>query len=98
MGFQLPKALQMPESKDSLRYLRLYYQERPETPLGTSYTDARFDDWGSADTRGVDVNRFASDDLVAVTFLSVGSMRYSDGPFADLEEATPSLSCREPRR
>jgi Family of unknown function (DUF6308) len=71
MGFQLPKALQGPADGDALRYLRCYYQERPGTPLGTSYTGARFDSWDSTGTRGADVNRFTSDDLVAVTFLSV---------------------------
>jgi hypothetical protein len=71
MGFQLPKALQTADNKEALSYLKCYYQERPGTPLGALYTGARFDTWDSTGTRSADVNRFTSDDLVAVSFLSV---------------------------
>lgn len=71
MVFQLPKALQTADNGDALRYLKCYYQERAGTPLGTIYTGARFDSWDSTGTRSADLNRFASDDLVAVTFLSI---------------------------
>jgi hypothetical protein len=71
MAFQLPRSLQTPDNQDALRYLRSYYEVRPVTPLGMRNTGARFDSWDSTGTRDADANRFTSDDLVAVTFLSV---------------------------
>ena len=103
MGFQLPKALQMADDGDGLRYLKAYYQQHPGTPLGTRYTGARFDVWDSTGTRHTDANRFTSDDLVAVTFLSVvvppkaawellsGRPRY----FGEMLEEIPDLDLAE---
>jgi hypothetical protein len=71
MVFQLPKAPQTADNGDALRYPKCYYKERAGTPLGTIYTGARFDSWDSTGTRSADLNRFTSDDLVAVTFRSV---------------------------
>jgi hypothetical protein len=71
MSFRLPEALQTRDDRNALRYLTKYYQKHPEAPVGTDYTGARFDDWDSTGTRAADANRFTSDDLVAITFLSV---------------------------
>src|ERR1022692_4134953 len=71
MSFRLPHALQTPDDADALQFLRVYYQQRPGTPLGTLYTGARFDGWDSLGSRAADLDRFTVDDLVAVTFLSV---------------------------
>jgi len=70
-SFRLPEALQSPDNQLALSYLRRYYKERPDTPLGADFTGARFDIWDSSHTRAADANRFTADDLVAVSFLSV---------------------------
>jgi Family of unknown function (DUF6308) len=69
--FRLPEALQKPGNDDALTYLRAYYEKRPGTPLGYVYSGARFDDWDSTGTRSSYTDRFTSDDLLAITFLSV---------------------------
>jgi Family of unknown function (DUF6308) len=71
MAFRLPQALQTPEDRRPLEYLRKYYNERPGIPLGADYTGARFDVWDSTKSREADADRFTADDLVAVSFLSV---------------------------
>lgn len=72
MNFRLPRALADPQDDGlALEYLRKYYQERLETPLGALYTGARFDGWDSLGTRASDADKFTADDLAAVTFLGV---------------------------
>jgi hypothetical protein len=71
MSFRLPKTLQSADDHLALDYLRRYFKERPGTPLGADFSGARFDIWDSSNSRAADADRFTSDDLVAVTFLSV---------------------------
>ena len=46
-SFRLPEALQSPDDQLALSYLRRYYKERLDTPLGADFTGARFDIWDS---------------------------------------------------
>jgi hypothetical protein len=54
-----------------VQLLQRYYRQAPGSPLGVAYTGARFDHWDSCGNRETSVNKFTSDDLVAVTFLGV---------------------------
>ena len=69
MTFRLPAALQSDDDRDAIKALKRYYGPM----LGQSgfYTGSLFDAWDSTGTRADDTNRFTSDDLVAVRFLSV---------------------------
>jgi hypothetical protein len=71
MGFRLPKALQSSDDGVAVHLLQRYYRQAPGTPLGVAYSGARFDHWDSCGSREASVNKFTSDDLVAVTFLGV---------------------------
>lgn len=67
---RLPQSLQDPDDGRALAALVAYYGEVP-AEYSSRYTGARFDTWDSAGTRVEDRDRFTSDDLVAVTLLSV---------------------------
>lgn len=62
---RLPKCLMTTDDTQALAYLREYYGA-PDR-----YTGARFDTWDPSGTRASSENVFTSDDLVAVSFLSV---------------------------
>ncbi|WP_460968424.1 DUF6308 family protein [Pedococcus soli] len=70
MTFQLPPSLQHETNDFALSQLRGYY--KPAFDASDYFTGAAFDSWDSTGAKFDDVNRFTADDLVAVTFLSVG--------------------------
>lgn len=66
---RLPQVLQDPADDRAISSLARYYGTTEDPAF--SFTGARFDTWDSTGTRWADADRFTSDDLVAVTFLSV---------------------------
>nr|WP_230394121.1 DUF6308 family protein [Plantactinospora alkalitolerans] len=66
---RLPEALTTPDDERALTLLGEYYGRPYGAPGGLA--GAAFDTWDSTGTRVDDANRFTSDDLVAVTFLSL---------------------------
>jgi len=63
---QLPEAVTSAHEPDAVALLRRYYQE-----VEPGFSGRHFDGWDPAGRRSEDKNRFTSDDLVAVTFLSL---------------------------
>ena len=63
---QLPEAVTSAHEPDAVALLRRYYQE-----VEPGFSGRHFDGWDPAGRRSDDKNRFTSDDLVAVTFLSL---------------------------
>jgi hypothetical protein len=70
MTFQLPAALQDPQSDEAALELLTSYFGNPFGGQGAAI-GAAFDTWDSSGTRLADADRFTADDLVAVSFLSV---------------------------
>lgn len=63
MTYQLPDSFSTPDDSRALAYLRRYFG----LDGGKAYIGSHFDGWGGSQ----DPDRFAADDLVAVSFLSV---------------------------
>lgn len=71
MTFRLPPSLQdADDDAQALRYLRCYYRVGPAGDCAR-YSGAAWDSWDPSGTRANDANRFTSDDLTALTLLSV---------------------------
>lgn len=70
MTIRLPKVLASTDDSAALHVLDRYYRV-PLTKTGRLRSGALWDGWDPSGTRGRDVDVFTSDDLVAVTFLSV---------------------------
>lgn len=66
MSVVLPPSLQPTDDKAAVGQLARYFAAD-----GQRYTGAEFDDWDPTGTRVRDAATFTSDDLVAITFLSV---------------------------
>lgn len=66
MTFRLPEALKSENDEAALNYLDRYFGRNGEAFLG-----AEFDTWGKPDGRDPEPNRFTSEDLIALSFLSV---------------------------
>jgi hypothetical protein len=64
--FQLPEALQTDEDRSALTLLGRYFGAD-----GPAYIGADFDTWDASGTRADDHDRFTSDDVVSLSFLSV---------------------------
>ena len=66
---RLPKSLERDERERAVAVLTAYY--RPLGPDGSGYTGGQFDGFDPTGSRARTTTEFTSDDLVAVTFLSV---------------------------
>lgn len=64
---RLPTCLSTEDNAQAISYLRTYYA----APAGGGYTGARFDTWDPSGTRAFSEDVFTSDDILAVSFLSV---------------------------
>lgn len=67
---QIPEVLTRGDDTEALDLLECYYGKGAHAHH-QPFTGAWFDTWDSTGTRGLDVDRFTADDLVAVSFLSV---------------------------
>lgn len=69
MNFALTPSLHPDAEARAVHQLRRYYQRQPDGTL--AFTGALFDDWDPSATRTAMTNTFTSDDLLAVSHLSV---------------------------
>jgi hypothetical protein len=65
MAFRLPAPVKDRDNDEAVRLLRRYYHGVDK------YVGAHFDEWDPSGRRSVDADRFTSDDLVAVSLLSI---------------------------
>lgn len=72
MPWTLPSILTPARREEAIHHLNAYFAKRPDLPAGVAFSGSRFDDFaGGGDAADV-ANRITSDDIVALSFLSVG--------------------------